>query len=151
MVKEYEGRLSNRFVPGVSGNPNGRPKIYGALREACQGSLLETFNIIMDLVRNATTPPAVRVKGIEMLWGYGFGKPAQTISIENPSAGLELKDITSTQLLNEILQLEAQKDEVAVAEEEKKVEGEIVPVESNESKPKRRKLDGKTKEDSSKK
>jgi hypothetical protein len=90
---------SGRFVPGVSGNPKGRPKRANDFSEVIRGFL-----------EQPTTDGRTRLEElIERLWkedprtllAYGFGKPVETHELSGPD-GEPLIDAAVLSLAREV-------------------------------------------------
>jgi len=68
---------------GQSGNPGGRPKILGEVKELARKFMYDSgFTGLFDMARNAEND-AVKLKAIELILAYGFGKPSQKLEIES--------------------------------------------------------------------
>jgi hypothetical protein len=68
-----------KFCKGQSGNPGGRPKVIGALRDLARQHAPEA---ISELARIATKgkSEAARIAAIRELLDRGYGKPTQPVS-----------------------------------------------------------------------
>jgi hypothetical protein len=67
------------FKPGQSGNPGGRPKYRLEFRERCRNFAdKEGWAALEDIAR--TKNARDRMKALEMIFAYGYGKPTQPIS-----------------------------------------------------------------------
>ncbi len=64
------------FEKGKSGNPGGRPRVIGDLRELAREYAPEAFKELARLAVKAKSE-AVRVVAIRELLDRGYGKPAQ--------------------------------------------------------------------------
>jgi len=79
-IRDEQGR----FVPGVSGNPNGRPKgkvlteLVRDKMEEIQDGLPVKDKIAVSLISLAL---AGNIKALELIWNYLDGKPVQTIEL----------------------------------------------------------------------
>ena len=74
-----------RFIPGVSGNPNGRPKgkvLTELVRDKMEEKDAEGV-FVKDKVVNAVVSMALEgnIKALELVWNYLDGKPTQTIEL----------------------------------------------------------------------
>jgi hypothetical protein len=72
---------SGRFLPGVPGNPKGRPKENNEIKELAKQNCVEAFGVIVDIMRNALD---VRLKFLaaQEVLNRAIGKPAQALSVE---------------------------------------------------------------------
>jgi hypothetical protein len=72
------------FQPGQSGNPGGRPKADGKLKEAARTHTEAALQVLVDALSH--TDGRIALKAAELLLDRGYGKPAQTIAgdPENP-------------------------------------------------------------------
>ncbi|MEN6370420.1 MAG: HEAT repeat domain-containing protein [Armatimonadota bacterium] len=69
-------------MPGISGNPNGRPSIPKDLREAAKEYTWETLDTIRSIMEDVTSPPNVRLRAAEVLLDRGWGKVAEYVHQE---------------------------------------------------------------------
>ncbi len=67
------------FLPGVSGNPDGRPKEERELRELARSFGPEAIQRIVHLMRNAEDE-RVQLGAAEALLTRGYGRPAEAAS-----------------------------------------------------------------------
>lgn len=72
--------LGNRFKPGQSGNPSGKPKDADNLRELARSYTKLAIETLAEMAKDG--PPAVRVSASSILLDRGFGKPQQSIQID---------------------------------------------------------------------
>jgi len=75
-----EKRVNGRFVKGQSGNPGGRPKALSEFVNTCQSLTPELVGLVMEVARKGRGND--KVAAAALLWSYGFGKPAQAVSLE---------------------------------------------------------------------
>jgi hypothetical protein len=57
----FETLLIARFEKGQSGNPGGRPKVVGELREIAQAYTTEAIEMVAAIMADENAPPAARV------------------------------------------------------------------------------------------
>ena len=73
------GTPVTRWQKGQSGNPGGRPKVVGDLRElACQWGP-DALEALREVATSKDAPPSARVSAAVALLDRGYGKPAQSI------------------------------------------------------------------------
>ncbi len=46
------------------------------------------LEIALEIARDTDTPPAVRLNAVNSIWDRAWGKPKETLEIDNPSEGL---------------------------------------------------------------
>ena len=87
------------FEPGHSGNPGGRPRVVGELRELARVYAPEAIRELARLALKAKSETA-RVAAIRELLDRGYGKPTQFLA-----AGTEIipADITAAELRAELI------------------------------------------------
>lgn len=75
--KKPGGATGKGFMPGQSGNPEGRPKGFSRLiRERTQdGATL--YDETKKILGSAKTPPAVKLEAIKFLAAHAYGTPGQ--------------------------------------------------------------------------
>jgi hypothetical protein len=84
-------QVGRPFQPGVSGNPCGRPKSLGQLKQYCVEHGLDKLK---ELVEDCWYQLKVhdRVDLVEMMLAYGYGKPTQMVE-----ATVNVNDLTAEQ------------------------------------------------------
>lgn len=68
-----------RFVKGVSGNPGGRPKAQGDLRELARQHTAAALRVLEKVMNDETAPPSARVNAASAMLDRGHGHPQQSI------------------------------------------------------------------------
>ena len=87
------------FRPGQSGNPGGRPRVVGELRELARARAPEAIEELARLAMKARSESA-RVAAIRELLDRGYGKPTQFLATDNEASW---KHMTLDELNAEIL------------------------------------------------
>src|SRR5262245_33327244 len=62
------------FRRGQSGNPNGRPRIVGDLRDLCRRFGAEGVKLLAEIARSKDQPARARVEAIKELFARGYGR-----------------------------------------------------------------------------
>jgi hypothetical protein len=86
-----------RFVPGVSGNPGGRPRGAYALREQVRTMTPELVKELFAIALDSRAPAGARVKATAVLLDRGFGRPARAEPI--PAATDDLSKLSDAELI----------------------------------------------------
>lgn len=76
------------FKKGQSGNPGGRPKGVGDLRDIARQHTGEAVEVLIEIMGNTKAAPSARVGAATALLDRGWGRPAQEINV-NPNKNLE--------------------------------------------------------------
>ena len=66
-----------RFAPGASGNPGGRPKLPGEMREMFQAKAPEAFEVLCKHLH--ASDPKVSVTAAKEILDRAYGRPLQSI------------------------------------------------------------------------
>jgi predicted ATP-dependent serine protease len=82
------GRRSTSFKPGVSGNPDGRPKrpetiatrrVVADVKATARDLTLDAMDTLKQVMKDPKAPPAARVGAATAILDRGWGKPQQQI------------------------------------------------------------------------
>ncbi len=76
-AKRCFGNPATRFKPGVSGNPNGRPKKAQQIVEKAQDNAEKALKALIDLM--GSDDERVKLAAAMAILDRGLGKPKQTI------------------------------------------------------------------------
>ena len=74
------------FEPGKSGNPSGRPKENGHVKELARQYTEAAIKALHDILVDAEAPHAARATAANSLLDRAWGKPAQQITGEDGGA-----------------------------------------------------------------
>ena len=85
-----------RWKPGQSGNPNGRPRVIGELRDLARAYTMEALETLASVMRDAEAPPAARVAAVAHILDRGYGKPTQHVS----ATVRDLREMTDAELFS---------------------------------------------------
>src|ERR1700724_1490880 len=89
-------RPNGTYLPGVSGNPRGRPATFDEMAGRCRQHPAEAVDTLLMLMRSPDTPPATRVLAANSVLDRGWGKPAQAFQVSRP---VDLEDLSDAELL----------------------------------------------------
>ncbi len=85
-----------KFAKGVSGNPTGRPKDLGDLREIARTHTSEAVQVLVQIMADASAAPSARVGAASAVLDRGWGRAPQSFEINDASS----KVPTSSALTN---------------------------------------------------
>ena len=70
-------------MKGQSGNPGGRPKVVGEVRELARERTEEAINTLTVIMGDTDAPPAARVSAANAILDRGHGKPTQAMALKH--------------------------------------------------------------------
>jgi hypothetical protein len=74
------------WLPGVSGNPGGRPKGIASLVREQTADGADLIDFLVKVVHNKRQPMRLRLEACAQLLDRGFGKPLQQMELSGPGA-----------------------------------------------------------------
>jgi hypothetical protein len=80
-----------KFEKGQSGNPGGRPKVVGEVRDLAQAYTREAIETLAAIMRDTEAPAAARAAASNAILDRGFGRPAQTVHATTSRTSAEEK------------------------------------------------------------
>ncbi len=87
------GSKATRFKPGRSGNPSGRPKIIGHIRDLARQYAEDAIKTLAAIMIDEKAPPSARIFAANSLLDRGWGKATTYVESEaNPFDALTLEE-----------------------------------------------------------
>ena len=71
-----------KFQKGISGNPGGRPRGYGTLRELAQSRTEAALETLLRVMTDEQATGSARVSAACALLDRGWGRPSQQVQME---------------------------------------------------------------------
>ena len=100
-----------RFLPGTSGNPGGRPRVVGHVRDMAQRHAEAAVEVLAEIMRDSDAPAPARIAASVALLDRGFGRPvdqrAMLLLARNADSSAPVTELAMDQLLAELERLEA--------------------------------------------
>ena len=72
-----------QWAKGESGNPGGRPKGLGEIREIARAHTDAAINVLVGVMGDDEASPSARVAAASALLDRGWGRPAQTLDLKS--------------------------------------------------------------------
>jgi hypothetical protein len=69
------------FEKGASGNPHGRPRVVGEVRDLARQHTADAVSTLVDIMQDRKQPAGARVSAAEALLDRGFGRAPQAIAL----------------------------------------------------------------------
>ena len=76
-----------QFQPGTSGNPGGRPKDIGRVKELARKHTAEAIATLAAIMRDDKEPAAARVRAAEAMLDRAWGRPETTANVAGADGG----------------------------------------------------------------
>ena len=105
-AKPTKPATSGSWKSGQSGNPGGRPREIGYLRELAREKTEEAIETLADVMANGESD-AARVAAATALLDRGYGRPSQTLEVEG-----NVRDTRSVQIAQAIAEAHPELAEV---------------------------------------
>jgi len=83
------GENAGRFQKGVSGNPGGRPREVGEIRDLARVHTADAIEALRGIAVDQTAPASARVAASEALLNRAWGRPNLGISAEGEAEPVE--------------------------------------------------------------
>ena len=90
--KKLGGSSGKGFMPGQSGNPSGRPAVVKHIQELARQHTPEAVSALVAALKK----PGERVAAADKLLAYGYGRPAQTVTVRQIKS---IEDLSMDELL----------------------------------------------------
>lgn len=91
---------SSRWVKGQSGNPSGRPKLIGHVRELAQAYTEESIQTLVEIMRDKKAHATSRAAAAQSLLDRGWGKAAQPVGGTDDLPPIRtVRDLTEAELM----------------------------------------------------
>jgi hypothetical protein len=82
-LETNHSKMANpNWVPGVSGNPSGRPKVVAEIRELARQHTEVALQALVEVVKNKKAHPSARVAAANSLLDRAYGRPETKIEAE---------------------------------------------------------------------
>lgn len=100
---------TGRFLPGKSGNPGGRPRVIGHIRDLAQGHAQNAIAVLAEIMAQQDAPASARIAAATALLDRGYGRPvdqrAMVLLAQNVDSWREMADLPMEELLAEVRRL----------------------------------------------
>ncbi len=98
-----------RFLPGKSGNPGGRPRVIGHVRDMAQRHAQDAIEVLAEIMKDQESPASARIAASVALLDRGFGRPvdqrAMVLLTQNAHRIRAIHELPTQALLDELARL----------------------------------------------
>ncbi len=77
------------WKPGQSGNPGGRPKAIGHVRDLARELTDDAIQTLATVMHDPKAPPGARVAAAVAILDRGWGKPTQGVTLERDTSQVQ--------------------------------------------------------------
>ena len=74
--------IGRPFKKGQSGNPGGRPRVIGEIRDLARQHTEAALKALAEIVANEKCPPAARVAAATAILDRGYGRAPQSLTVQ---------------------------------------------------------------------
>jgi hypothetical protein len=103
---------TGRFLPGMSGNPGGRPRVVGHIRDLAQCHAEAAIQTLAEIMSDADAPASSRIAASVALLDRGYGRPvdqrAMVLLAQNTDSLRAVTEMPIEQLMAQLRGLASQ-------------------------------------------
>ena len=78
-------RSATSWVKGQSGNPGGRPKQIGEVRDLAREHTEEAIGTLVGIMQDEGAPASARLQAAQAILDRGWGRPSQAVEVDSRS------------------------------------------------------------------
>ena len=87
-------RNRGRWLPGISGNPGGRPRVVAEITELAREHSRAALSALVEIATDKEQPGAARVAAATALLDRGYGRPPSSLDISLAKAEPDAPDLS---------------------------------------------------------